>query len=175
MYDHALSHTNRMWWLCPVCLPGTFPNLPLSLSSLSGPAPGSGWRGWWPSQSPQTPVSQPPGPVIPSSAPVTSIPPARAFYIYTGTFKQVVFKYSDTMILLFVQCENVPTGVVCMYQHCTYYLYLLFKIKYDKNDDDIYSKILLRLRLLIVLPLGGRVAQIKKVIVLMTYFHLSDH
>ena len=93
----------------------------LSLLSLSGPAPGSGWRGWWPSQSPQTPVSQPPGPVIPSSAPVTSIPPARAFYIYTGTFKQVVFKYSD-MILLFVQCENVPTGVVCMYlyQHCTY-------------------------------------------------------
>ena len=43
------------------------------------------------------------------------------FYIYTGTFKQVVLKYSD-MILLFVQCENVPTGVVCMYlyQHCTY-------------------------------------------------------
>ena len=107
----------------------------LSLLSLSGPAPGSGWRGWWPSQSPQTPVSQPPGPVIPSSAP--SIPPARAFYIYTGTFKQVVFKYSD-MILLFVQCENVPTGVVCMYQHCTYYLYLLFKIKYDENDDDIH-------------------------------------
>ena len=90
----------------------------LSPLSLSGPAPGSGWRGWWLSQSPQTPVSQPPGPVIPSSAPVTSIPPARAFYIYTGTFKQVVFKYSD-MILLFVQCENVPTGVVCMYQHCT--------------------------------------------------------
>ena len=52
-------------------------------------------------------------------------------------FKQVVFKYSD-MILLFVQCENVPTGVVCMYQHCTYYLYLLFKIKYDENDDDIH-------------------------------------
>ena len=110
---------------------------PLSLLSLSGPAPGSGWRGWWPSQSPQTPVSQPPGPIIPSPAPVTSIPPARAFYIYTGTFKQVVFKYSD-MILLFVQCENVPTGVVCMYQHCTYYLYLLFKIKYDENDDDIH-------------------------------------
>ena len=118
----------------------------LSLLSL-WPAPGSGWRGWWPSQSPQTPVSQPPGPVIPSSAPVTSIPPARAFYIYTGTFKQVVFKYSDTMILLFVQCENVPTCVDCMYvyQHCTYYLLsTMFKIKYDKNDDDICSKILLR-------------------------------
>ena len=101
----------------------------LSLLSLSGPAPGSGWRGWWPSQSPQTPVSQPPGPVIPSSAPVTSIPPARAFYIYTGTFKQVVFKYSDrydTIVCTVWKCTNM-CGLYVPILH-----YILFIIYYLK-------------------------------------------
>ena len=102
---------------------------PLSPLSLSGPAPGSGWRGWWPSQSPQTPVSQPPGPVIPSSAPVTSIPPARAFYIYTGTFKQVVFKYSDrydTIVCTVWKCTNM-CGLYVPILH-----YILFIIYYLK-------------------------------------------
>ena len=59
-------------------------------------------------------------------------------HLHTGTLNKWYSSIQIDMILLFVQCENVPTGVVCMYQHCTYYLYLLFKIKYDENDDDIH-------------------------------------
>ena len=140
MCDHAyaLSHTNRMWWLCSVCLPGTFPNLPLSLSSLSGPLPAAAGAAGGRhnlrrllSLNHRDPSSRHPPPSPPSHQ--------HGHSTFTHRhFKQVVFKYSDrydTIVCTVWKCTNrcglyvpVPT------------LYILDLLKTAKGKNNFENQ-----------------------------------
>ena len=83
---------------------------------------------------------------------------ARAFYIYTGTFKQVVFKYSDrydTIVCTVWKCTNMR-GLYVPTLH--YILFINYYLKWNmiKMTTTYIQKYYCGL--LIVLPLRGKCA-----------------